>query len=210
MNVFDAITSRVAVKRFEPKLVDDKLIGVILYMGTHAPSAGNVQPWEFIVVKDEDTKKKLFEAALKQDQVKNAPVDIVVCADLKRASLKYQERGEFVYSIQDTAGVITIMMITANALGLGSDWVRAFDEEAIKDILGLPKELRPVGIISIGYPKEKPDKEKLIPFERLVWFDRYKQKYHISEFFQPGPKQEVFKPIGDQIIEAIKKYRKKD
>lgn len=208
MNIFDAITTRAAVKKFEPKLVDDKLIGVILYMATHAPSAGNIEPWEFVVVKDKDTKKKLYEAALKQEQVRDAPVDIVVCADLKRASLKYQERGEFLYSIQDTAGAITIMMITANALGLGSDWIRAMDEESVKDILNLPKELRPVGIIAIGYPKEKPEKEKLIPFERLVWYDKYKQKYHIAEFFQPGPRQEVFKPIGEQIVEAIRKYKK--
>jgi nitroreductase len=198
-----------SVKNFEKTLVDDKLIGVILYMGTHAPSAGNVQPWEFIIVKDEDTKKRLYEAAIKQEQVRDAPVDIIVCADLKKASLKYQERGEFLYSIQDTAGMITIMMITANALGLGSYWVRAFDEELVKDIVKLPKELRPVGIIAIGYPKEKPEKEELIPFERLAWFDKYRQKYHISEFFQPGPRQEVFKPVGNQIIEAIKKYRKK-
>ncbi len=210
MNLFDAITSRLSVRKFKPDLVDDKLIGVILYMATHAPSAGNVQPWEFIVVKDEDTKKKLFEAALKQEPVRDAPVDIVVCADLKKASLKYQERGEFVYSIQDTAGAMTIMMITANALGLGSYWVRAMDEDAVKDVVNLPKELRPVGIVSIGYPKELPEKEKLISIERLTWFDQYKQKYHISEFFQPGSKQEVFKPIGDQIIEVIKKYRKKN
>jgi len=209
MNLFDAITSRVSVKKFEKKLVDDKLIGVILYMGTNAPSAGNVQPWEFIIVKDEDTKKKLYEAAIKQEQVRDAPVDIIICADLKKASLKYQERGEFLYSIQDTAGVITIMMITANALGLGSYWVRAFDEEFVKDIVNLPKDLRPVGIVSIGYPKENPEKEELIPFERLAWFDKYRQKYHISEFFQPGPRQEVFEPVGNQLIEAIKKHRKK-
>jgi nitroreductase len=209
MNLFDAITSRVSVKKFEKTLVDDKLIGVILYMGTNAPSAGNVQPWEFIIVKDEDTKKRLYEAAIKQEQVRDAPLDIIVCADLKKASSKYQERGEVLYSIQDTAGVITIMMITANALGLGSYWVRAFDEEFVKEIVNLPKDLRPVGIISIGYPKEKPEKEELIPFERLAWFDKYRQKYHISEFFQPGPRQEVFKPVGNQLIEAIKKYRKK-
>jgi len=209
MNLFDAITSLVSVKRFEKTLVDDKLIGVILYMGTNAPSAGNLQPWEFVIVKDEDTKKRLYEAAIKQEQVRDAPVDIIVCADLKKASLKYQERGEFLYAIQDTAGMITIMMVTANALGLGSYWVRAFDEELVKEIANLPKELRPVGIVSIGYPKEKPDKEELIPFERLAWFDKYKQKYHISEFFQPGPRLEVFEPIGNRLIEAVKKHRKK-
>lgn len=209
MNLFDAVTTWVPVKKFDKKLVDDKLIGVMLYMATHAESAGNLQDWEFVVVKDEKIKEQLYEAALRQEQVKSAPVCLVVCADLKKASLKYQERGEFVYSIQDTASAITIILLTATALGLGSDWVRAFDEDRVKDILGLPNELRPVGIIPIGYAKEKPVREKLIPFDRLTWFDRYKQKYLVSLFFQPGPSEEqVFKPVSRQIREKIEKYKK--
>lgn len=208
MNLFDAITTWVPVKKFEKTPVDDKLIGVMLHMAGHAASAGNLQAWEFIVVKDEDTKKKLAIAALRQEHVLQAPVDIVVCADLKKMSLKYQERGEFLYSIQDTASAVTIILLSATALGLGSDWVKAMDEESVKDILKLPNGLRPVGIIPIGYAKEKPVREKLIPFERISWFDRYGQKYHISEFFQAGPSAEVFKPIGKMIEETVKKYKK--
>ena len=123
-------------------------------------------------------------------------------------SLKYQERGEFLYAIQDTASAVTVILLSATALGLGSDWVRAMDEESVKDILALPNELRPVAIIPIGYAKEKPVREKLIPFERITWFDRYGQKYHIAEFFQPGPSVEASKPIGRMAEEAIKKYKK--
>ncbi len=196
------------VRKFEKKPVDDKLTGVLLHMAGHAASAGNLQAWEFIVVKDDDTKKKLAIAALRQEHVLQAPLNIVVCADLKKMSLKYQERGEFLYSIQDTASAVTIILLSATALGLGSDWVRTMDEESVKDILALPNELRPVAIIPIGYAKERPTREKLIPFERITWFDRYGQKYHIAEFFQPGPSVEAFKPIGRMAEEAIKKYKK--
>ena len=211
MNLFDAITTWVPVKKFEKRLVDDKMIGVILHMATHAQSAGGLQGWEFIVVKDEKIKEKLYNASLKQEQIKNAPVCIVVCADLKKFSLKYHERGEFVYSIQDTASAVTLIILSANSLGLGSSWVRAFDEENIKDILGLPEDIRPVAIIPIGYAKEKPRKESLVPFDRLTWYDKYKQKYLVSMFFQPGPSEkEVFKPLGNVIKEKIEKYNKRE
>lgn len=211
MNVFDAVTTWVPVKKFEKKRVDDKLIGLILHMATHAESAGNVQGWEFIVVKDEETKERLYKAALKQEQVKNAPVCIVVCTDLKKFSLKYHERGEFVYSIQDTSSAITIMILTATALGLGSNWVRAFDEALVKEILELPDEIRPVGIIPIGYVKEKPRREPIVPFDRLSWYDKYKQKYLVSMFFQPGfGEKEVFIPIEKQIKDKIEKYKRKE
>ena len=207
MDFFNAVTSLAAVKRYEKKEVDDKLIGVILYMANHADSAGNLQGWEFIVVRDPEVKKMLHKAALKLDVIQDAPVDIVVCADLKKYSLKYDERGEYLYSLQDTAGTIAIIMVTAQILGLGTNWIRAFDENDIKAALGLPNELRPVGIITLGYPLEKPAKRKIKPFEYATWIDQFKRKYDLSYLFQIGPKEEVFKPIVNQIIDKLKKEK---
>lgn len=205
MDFFSAVTTLGPVKKYEKKEVDDKLIGVILYMANHADSAGNLQGWEFIVVRDFEVKKQLHKAALKLDVVKDAPVDIVVCADLKKFSLKYEERGEYLYSIQDTAGAITIMMLTAQLLGLGTNWIRAFDEHDVKTALGLPNELRPVGIITLGYPFEKTQKKNLKEFEHMTSLDQFKKKYDASYLFQIGPKEEVFKPIVNQIIDKLKK-----
>jgi len=205
MDFFSAVTTLGTVKKYEKKEVDDKLIGVILYMANHADSAGSLQGWEFIVVKNPEIKKQLHKAALKLDVVKDAPVDIVVCADLKKFSLKYEERGEYLYSIQDTAGTITIMMITAQLLGLGTNWIRAFDEQDVKTALGLPNELRPVGIVTLGHPLEKAGKKKLKEFEYMTSLDQFKKKYDISYMFQIGPKEEVFKPIVNQIIDKLKK-----
>ena len=204
MDFFEAVTSQGIVKKYEKKEVDEKLIGVMLYMANHADSAGNLQAWEFIVVKDPEIKSRLHKAALKLNIVKDAPVDIVVCADLKKMSLKYEDRGEYLYSIQDTSGAITIMMITAQILGLATNWIRAFDEQDVKMTLGLPNDLRPVGIITLGYPLEKTQKN-VKPFETLTSIDQFKKKYDISYMFQIGPKEEVFKPIVNQIIDKLKK-----
>lgn len=209
MDFFTAVTSRVDVKRYDKKPVDDKLIGVILYMANHAESAGNTQEWEFIVVKNNEIKNKLYEAALKVDVVKNAPVDIVVCADLRTMSLKYQERGEYLYSIQDTANAIVIMMLTAEFLGLGTNLIRAFDEDKIRQILAVPNSLRPVGIVTLGYPLEKREKPKIKEFEYVTSLDQYKKKYDLSYMFQAGATEEVFKPIVNQILDKLKEFRKR-
>jgi len=205
MDFFNAVTTYGNVKKYEKKEVDDKLIGVMLYMANHAESSGNVQGWEFIVVKDPEIKKQLYNAAFKLDIIIEAPVDIVVCADLKKFSLKYEDRGEYLYSIQDTTAAITILMLTAQFLGLGTNWVRAFDEEKIKQTLSLSNEIRPVGIVTVGYPYEKAHRVKLKDFEYMTSLDQFKKKYNISYMYQTGPKEDVFKPIVNQLIDKLKK-----
>ena len=205
MDFFDAVTKHIQTKKFEKTEVDDKLIGVMLYMANHAESAGDQQAWEFVVVRDEKVKKHLDDAALKIGVIKSAPISIVVCADLTKQTLKYHERGEYLYSLQDTASAITIMQLTAEILGLGTNWIRAFDEGKIKMILELPDDMRPVGIVSVGYPIEKVKERNLKPFENLTWLNRYRGKSNQSYMFQVGPKEEAFKPIVNQILDKLKK-----
>lgn len=200
---------RRTVRKFEKKDVDDKLIGVMLYMATRAPSAGNVQEWQFIVVKDQEIKNKLSVAALQQNPIIEAPVTIVVCADMEKIGLKFDERGMRLYFAQDTAAATTILLLTATALGLSTCWIGSFDEEDVKNILELPVNLKPVVIIPIGYAAEKPEATSRIPFENLTWVDKHGKKYDISYLFQPGPKEETkFKPVGNYIQDALEKYRK--
>jgi nitroreductase len=116
MNIFESIVSWRPAKKFERKHVDDKLVGVILHMATHAVSAGNIQEWQFIVVREDEIKKKLTSAALDQTQIQEAPVSIVVCADLGKANLRYSTRGEVFYSVQDTAAAVQIMLLSPDSL----------------------------------------------------------------------------------------------
>lgn len=179
-------------------------------MATMAPSAGNTQEWNFIVVKDEEIKKKLAKAALDQDFIAEAPVVIVVCADLEKISLRYGKRGELLYSIQDTALAIQNILLSAHALGLGSCFVGAFDEERVKSILELPDNLRPLAILPIGYPAEQPEKPRRINFENLTWLNKYGRKLDLALAVQPGQVKVDFpKPIGNIIEDIIKKKVKK-
>lgn len=208
MNIYDAIVERKKTIKFKKGSVDDKLIGVILYMATHAHSAGEIQEWNFIVVKNEEKKKKIYQAALEHPSLKDSPVIIVVCADLEKASLRFGEKGKF-YAIQDTAAAAMLMLITANALGLGSAWISSFDEERVKDILNIPPNLKPVALIAIGYA-ESEEKRERIPFDNLTWCEEYGKKYDISYLIQPGARKEVeIKPVGNLIEEAIRKLKER-
>ncbi len=198
MNIFQAITTRKSVKSFDSKPVDDKLIGLMLHMATYAHSAGNAQEWEFVVVEDDEIKKRLANAALKQKQIAEAPVSIVVCADLDKISLKYGKRGEIFYAIQDTASAVTNMILTANALGLGTSWVAAFDEEDIKGLLELPDNLRPVAIISVGYPKEESEDFSRFPFEDLAYLNKYGNELFLE-----------FEPIANALEEKVNEMKEK-
>jgi len=210
MNVFDAITSRRSVRRFEKKSVDDNLIGVMLYMATQAPSAGNTQDWHFVVVKDEEQKNKLAKASLRQGFIADAPVVIVVCSDLEKISMKYGKRGETLYSAINAAGAIQNMMLSATALGLGSCWVGAFDEEEVKTVLELPDHIRPIAVVPVGYPAETPRKHDKIPFEYVTSVEKYGRGYELVIATKPGMEEErIFGPLSEYLEKYIEHAKKK-
>src|SRR3989442_3375315 len=155
MNVFQAISNTRIVRKYQDKEVDDRIVGLLLYMATYPLSEGNLQPWEFIVVEDPERKKSVANAALKLEHVARAPLCIVVCADVQKAALKYGKRGELVYAVEDAIQAAQMILMTANAVGLGGDLIRAFLEDELKGTLNLPDNVRPVAIVTLGYPAEE-------------------------------------------------------
>ena len=132
------------------------MVETLIEAARWAPSAGNIQPWEFVIVRKPAVKKKLAQAALNEAFVEEAPAVIVVCADEKRASMGYGIRGRTLYCIQDTAAATQNILLTAYSLGLGSCWIGAFNEDEAKEALNAPEGVRPVAIIPVGYPNETP------------------------------------------------------
>lgn len=116
-----------------------------------APSAGNLQPWMFLVVRSSAVKEQLAAAAFNQRFVAQAPVVIAVVA-LAAVAAPYGRRGRELYMIQDTAAAIQNMLLAAHALGLGTCWVGAFDDDAVANVLGLKEGERPVALIPVGEP----------------------------------------------------------
>jgi len=211
MELFDALESRVNVKVYDKRDVPEELIAQILYAGTLAASAGDVQPWEFIVVKDKKTKADLAVACLRQKHVEEAPLVIVVCANLEKVAIKFGERGKKLYAIQDTGAAIQNMLLAAHDLGLGASWVHAFEEEAVKRILKIPDKLVPVGVLAIGFPLpyEKYYKAEVIPFENVSWSEEYGKE--LEWFYKEtwknrfGIKKSIYQAVKDVHLPEIKK-----
>lgn len=168
MNVFEAIKERRSIRSFKEQDVKEEDIEMLIEAARWAPSAGNIQPWEFIIVRRHELKKELAEAAFGQAFVEEAPIVIVVCANENRSFQGYGIRGKTLYCIQDTAAAIQNIHLTAHSLGLGTCWIGAFNEEETAKILKVPNGVRPVAIVPIGYPAESPAPRNRRPISQIV------------------------------------------
>jgi len=172
MDIETCIEGRRSIRAFKPDPLDDSIVNEALRMANLAPSAGNLQARDFIVVKDAGTKSNLAKAAYDQDFVSAAPVVIVFCANLQRIG-HYGQRGRTLYCIQDTAAAIENMILFLHGKGIGSVWVGAFDEEKARKALLVPSESRPVALVPIGYPAEKGTKTGRIPLDQIVHREKW-------------------------------------
>jgi nitroreductase len=171
MDFWQVIEERHSVRDFDAERdVPPEMVQRILEAVVRAPSAGNCQPWHFVVVRSEQTRGLLAEAAYGQWFVADAPVVIVVCADPARSARRYGSRGVQLYCLQDTAAATEHILLAVTALGLGACWVGAFDERAASKALGLSASLRPVAIVPIGYPTAHPHRTSRRSLNEVVTF----------------------------------------
>jgi len=171
--VFSLIRNRVDVRRYLPDDVDAEVLEFLLEAARHAPSSGNHQPWEFVVVRNNDTKKQLVEAAYNQEWMLQAPVFIVACVNNRLAGAVYGDRGLKLYGTQNVAAAVENMVLMARALGLGTAWVSAFSEIKASLILQLPEYVRPQIIITLGYPAEEPKPPVLQSIEEFTHLEKF-------------------------------------
>jgi nitroreductase len=157
--VFNNIVNRRSTRRYSKRDVRDGLILKMVEAASHAPSAGNYQPWEFIIVRDQKIRENLVDACYNQAWMLTAPVIIVACTNCKIAGAIYQERGLRLYGTQATAAAIQNMLLEAEALGVSTCWVGTFGEALVSRILDCPDYIRPCAIITIGYGEFVPKKQ---------------------------------------------------
>ncbi len=165
--ILDALKKRRSCRAFLPEEIPDQTIARIIEAGTWAPNAGNVQPWYFYILRDDYLKNKLAEAALQQNFIAQAPVVIIVCADLERARAAYKKRGEELYCLQDTAAAAQNMLLAAQAMGLASCWVGAFDERTTSELLDILPSHRPVALLCFGKPKQLTRNPGRLPLHKI-------------------------------------------
>lgn len=169
MDVIEAIKKRRSIRQYKSQEVPEDVLRTILDCARFAPSAGNRQPWTFVVVKTQEIRDQLVGAAGKQPMLGQAPVVIVICADLEVSGARYEDRGRTLYALQDTAAAIENMMLAAVSFGLGTCWIGAFKETEVRKILNLPVNLKPVAMMPLGYPDQERGPRDLRPYEEVVW-----------------------------------------
>ncbi len=173
MDVFEAIKKRRSVRAYTNEEVSEEDVERLIEAARWAPSAGNIQPWKFVIVTNAETKRKLSDAALHQTFIEEAPVVIVVCADVPRSSWGYGSRGTNLYCLQDTAAATENMLLAAQALGLATCWVGAFHEDAVAKVMNTPRNVRPVAIVPVGHPAEKPRVPSRRSVGEIVHYERF-------------------------------------
>lgn len=157
MEFFDVLAKRHSIRRYLPKEVEEEKVNLILEAVNTCPTAGNLQAYHVVVVRDKERRRKLARACYNQGFVEEAPVSMVFLADPGRSARRYGRRGTVLYSIQDATIAATYAMLSATALDLGTCWVGAFDDDRVREVVGAPSDLVPVAVITIGYPAERPE-----------------------------------------------------
>ena len=167
MDLIEAIEGRRSVREFKDKELPKGFLETAVRLGNLAPSAGNLQARDFIIVKDTPTKKMLALAAHGQNFVAQAQAVIVVCTNTDRIS-RYGHRGRELYMFMDAAAAIENILLYTYSKGLGSCWVGAFNDRAVSDNLKLPDFIKPVALLPIGYPNEVPPDPGRLSITKLL------------------------------------------
>lgn len=161
MSLVDVIFRRRSIRHYKNEPIPDDVLRNILKAGRLAPSANNAQPWHFIVVTDPKIKKELASGAWNRF-IKDSAVTIVGCGYIDAR-----------WHTVDVAIALENMVIAAEAQGVGSCWIGDFKEREVKELLGIPDNLKVVALVSFGYPAEKPSPHGKKSLKEIVHYNRF-------------------------------------
>ena len=169
MDVSEAIQVRRSIRKYKNTDIEDEKIKKILESARIAPSAANRQEWKFLVVRDDETRKKLVDACNGQRFVAEAPVLIAACSTESNTIMPC---GQYAYTV-DLSIALSFMILQATELELGTCWLGAYNESQVKTILDIPDDIRVVGMIVLGYPDEKPGARPRKTMDVVVKMDKW-------------------------------------
>ncbi|MBN2206907.1 MAG: nitroreductase family protein [Candidatus Aminicenantes bacterium] len=171
MDVLDAIRARRSVRRYKPTPIPEEALARILDAVRLAPSAKNLQPWRFILVRDPALRARVAVACVNQTFMAEAPVIIAACGLPEQA---YGRMGRCMNSWPvDVTIAFEHLVLQAQVEGLGTCWIGAFYEEEVKALLGVPAEARVLALTPLGYPAESPAARPRKPLAEIVSKDRF-------------------------------------
>lgn len=184
MEFFETLATRRSIRKYREAPVEDEKLQAVLEAVRASPSWANMQCPRVVVVRDPETKRGISEISFVEsffapkgyksnparEALAKAPVVLVLCADPAHSGkLRGQE-----YYLTDAGIAAQSMMLAARAQGLGTVFVGVFEEEPLRDLLGIPENVRVVGLFPLGYPaEEKKEGPKRKPLEELRYLERW-------------------------------------
>jgi nitroreductase len=166
MNFFESVYNRRSIRKYKTIPVEREKVDEILKAAMYAPSANNQQAWCFYVITERDKLNKLSEIHPYAKMLQQAPLAILVCADLSIAKSPD-------YWVQDCSAATQNILLSAYALGLGSVWLGVHPREtrvnAMKEYFNLPENIHPLSLIAIGYADEQKEMPERFNLDRITY-----------------------------------------
>ena len=171
MDVYEAIRTRQSIRRYRPDPVPDDVLNRVLNAARLAPSAGNLQPWRFIVVRDAATRERLAKATSGQEWIGHAPLIVAACGWKARA---YSKMGGYWSSVAvDVTIAFDHLTLAAAAEGLGTCWIGSFVEEEVRRVLGIPEDVTVIALTPLGYHDASPTPKTRKELSEIVCHERW-------------------------------------
>ncbi|MBU5437262.1 nitroreductase family protein [Tissierella sp. MSJ-40] len=175
------IEFRRSIRKYKEKPVEEEKILQLLESARLAPSGSNTQPWNFIVVKSEETREKLAKATHNQKWMMMAPVFIVCVADIRcrindEKEINLDENSpewELKQIIRDTAIATEHIVLEAENLGLSTCWTAWFTQNEIRPILSIPNDKFVCCVLTVGYADEEPKQRPRKKLEEIVRYEKW-------------------------------------
>lgn len=164
MDVFETIKTRRSIRKYKPNQIPDEKLKMIFEAARLAPSAGNRQPWRFVVVRDTERKKALAKAAKNQMFIADAAAIIAAVGD-PEVSKKWHDK--------DVMIAVEHMALAATALGYGTCWIGALEEKEVKRLLNIPKKAHVIALLPIGVPDDTPSPRPRKEISEIFFEEEY-------------------------------------
>ena len=152
MDTMEAILTRRSVRKYKKKPLSNQVVNELLEAAMSAPSAGNEQPWHFIIIDNPDTLSKITTFHNHAQMLKDASIAILICCDMNLD----KHKGMW---IQDCSAATQNILLAVRAKGLGAVWLGIYPREerimGMKQLTNSPENIIPFSLISIGYPAEE-------------------------------------------------------
>lgn len=167
MDFLELVKSRYACRSYQPRPVEEDKLSRVLEAVRLAPSGSNRQPWKFVVVHDEEVKRRLVRACANQRFIATAPVVVAGVGLMPGRMMSCGVPGDPV----DVAIAMEHLSLAATAEGLGSCWIGAFSQDDVREVLGVPPTAKVIELMTLGYPADSPRLKIRKPLSDIVCID---------------------------------------